>query len=447
MIAAGPLETSPTMKPARGTGSPASIDPEAHQRLIHQLQALLDAKAGTESREMVGVLYSMFREMETIERRLDMLPKAPGGSLSQWFWKPMYEGTWMPAPQAKTYVFCLADPQAHVRDGQSLITLARHLSFGDAPVVRFEPIPVGADKRQVPQVLQGIFPTVAMLVGRPILFGGLMRQYFASQSAPQRFPFMREDPDAPDQGVRDDHLGDTYTQRRFEDEGQMVTEDYGVVRRFSFEDGTTWRTFYVIAGLSSLGTYAATLCSLFLLDQLQRELPTPPDERSQLDVLVGAAATSGEPFWNLDASGVRILRAYLDDQVCQADTGATWQAVPPKHIELVLRAPPKRDALDVDQIVLDKLRREVLPGQQQQARIIACLIHRSLGDAPKGTTGGDLAEQKWIWQDRGRDRKISASEAVSKMLNAARRHLGSALVSRDNRYYVEVPGKIEVKRA
>ncbi len=41
----------------------------------------------------------------------------------------------------------------------------------------------------------------------------------------------------------------------------------------------------------------------------------------------------------------------------------------------------------------------------------------------------DLAEEKWIWRDRGKDRKVNASEAISKMLNAARRHLGSALVS------------------
>lgn len=432
------------MKPTRASGSSPSIDPDAHRRLADQLRDLLNTTGGVEGRELVGVVYSLFRELETVHKRLNLLPE--GASLSRWFWQPMRQGTWSPTAGPKAYVFCLADTHAHVRDGQSLITLARHLSFGDAPVVQFEPIPVRAGKQEVPKILQGIFPTVALLLGRPVLFGSLMRQYFLPQSAPQRFNFTQEDPDAPEQGLRDEHFGDVFVQRRFEDEGQWVSEDFGLVRRFSFDDGAALRTFYAIAGLSSLGTYAATLCSLFLLDQLERDLPGTPAEQSQLDVLVNATATHGEAFWNLDASNVRIVRAYLDDAVCQADAGISWQAVPPRRIELALRSAPKAGVLNIDHIVLDRLHQEVIPGQQQQARIIGCLIHRSLGRKPEGTSGADLADQKWIWQDKGRDRKISPSEAVSKMLNVARRHLGSALISRDNRYFVEVIGDIEVKQ-
>ncbi|MBN1342463.1 MAG: hypothetical protein JXQ73_07270 [Phycisphaerae bacterium] len=434
------------MKPIRPAGPSFAIDPDAHQRLSGRLQNLIDSKGGIENRDLVGVVYSLFRELETVHRRLNLLPAGP--SLSQWFWRPMRQDQdpRSPSPQAKAYVFCLADTHAHVRDGQSLITLARHLSFGDAPAAMFEPIPVRAGKQEVPKVLQGIFPTVAMLVGRPVLFGSLMRQYFLPQSAPQRFTFTKEDPDAPKQGLRDDHFGTTVTQQRYEDEGEWVTEDYGLVRRFSFDDGPTARTFYVIAGLSSLGTYAATLCSLFLLDQLNRDLPAMPDERSQLDVLVSASATSGEAFWNLDASNVRIVRAYLGDLVFQADTaGTSWQAVPPRRIEMVLRAAPKAGALDIDHIALDRLERDILPGEQQQTRIIGCLIHRSMGRKPQGTSGTDLAEAKWIWRDRGKDKKMSASEAISKMLNVTRRHLGGALISKENRYFVEVPGEIKIK--
>jgi hypothetical protein len=428
------------------TDGHAGIDPAAHRRLADQLQNLLNSTGAMESREIVGVVYSLFRELEAVQRRLDLLPEEQGRSLGSWFWQPMRQGAPTTTSQPKAYVFCLADLHAHVRDGQSLITLARHLSFGDAPDIQFEPIPVWADKQQVPRALQGIFPTVAMLVGRPVLFGSLMRQYFIEHTAPHRFTFTREDPDAPDQGLRDEHFGDTFTQRRFEEEGESLTEDYGLVRRFSFDDGTTPRTFYVIAGLSSLGTYAATLCSLFLLDRFGRELPSTPESGSQLDVLVRAAATFGEAFWNLDASNVRIVRAYLDELVYQADQSVSWQAVPPRRVEVVLRSSPKADVLDIDHIVLDRLEREVIPGQQQQARIIGCLIHRSLGDTPEGTSGTDLATRKWIWRDRGRDRKISPSEAISKMLNVARRHLGGALVSRDNRYFVEVPGEMKIKQ-
>ncbi len=432
------------MKVRGAIGPLASIDADAHRRLANQIHNLLKTRGEIEPRELAGVVGSIFREVEVVQRRLDLLPEDRGSSLSRWFWQPMRQGTQSPGAQPKAYLFCLADTNAHVRDGQSLITLARHLSFGDAPALQFEPIPVWAEKQQVPQVLQGIFPTVAMLVGRPVLFGSLMRQYFLQPSAPQRFAFTRQDPDAPDQGVRDEHFGDTFVLRRFEEEGESLTEDYGVIRRFSFDDGTTWRTFYVLAGLSSLGTYAATLCSLFLLDQLERDLPAPPEERGQFDLLVSATATFGEPFWNLDASNVRIVRAYLDDLAYQPDVGASWQAVPPRHIELVLRRTPKGNVLDIDHIVLDKLEREVIPGQQQQARIIGALVHRSLGSDPKGTDGADLAEQKWIWRDKGRDRKVGPSEAISKMLNVARRHLGTALVSRGNRYFVEVSGGVEV---
>jgi len=437
-----------TMEPSRSRspGHAASIDPDAHRRLAGHLQRLLDPKTDIEVREVVGVLYSMFKELEAVCRRLDILPGQDGASLHRWFWQPMHQGAVGTPLRSQAYVFCLADIHAHVRDGQSLIALARHLSFGDAPVVRFEPIPVHAEKQQVPQALAGIFPTVAMLVGRPALFGHLMRQYMLQWAIPQRFTFTRDDPDAPDQGLRDEHFGDVFTQRRFEEEGGWVTEDYGLVRRFSVDDGPTQRTFYVLAGLSSLGTYAATLCSLFLLPHLDRDLPEPPSDRSRLDVLVRAAATHGEPFWNLDASRVRIVRAYLDDLIFQADVSASWQSVPPRRIQLVLRRPPKEGGLAIDHIVLHKLQTESLPGQQQQARIIACLIHRSHGRHAPGTTGADLAEEKWIWRDHGRDRKVSPSEAISKMLNVARRHLGSALVNRENRYYVEVPGGIEIKQ-
>ncbi len=434
------------MKSPRGRARSASIDAESHRRLADQLRQLLESTGAVESRELVGVVYSLFRELEAIHMRLDMLPEAHGATLSGWFWRPMRQGVNSATTQPKAYVFCLADVHAHVRDAQSLITLARHLSFWDAPAVQFAPVPVGAAKPEVPRALQGIFPTVAMLVGRPVLFGSLMRQYFGPQSEGQRFAFTCRDPDAPDQSIRDEHFGDVFAQRRFEEEGEQLTEDYGLVRRFSFEDGPTVRTFYVIAGLSSLGTYAATLCSLFLLDQLDRDLPARPDDESQLDVLVNTAATFGEPFWSLDASNVRIVRAYLDGLVYQADVGLPWQAVPPRRIELVLRRPPKGSVLDIDHIALDRLRREEMPGQQQQARIIGWLVHRSLGDTPPGTSGADLAEQAWIWGDRGRDRKISPSEAISKMLNVARRHLGSALITRGNRYFVEVSDRIEVKQ-
>lgn len=434
------------MKASRGRGSPDGIDADAHRRLAERLQALLDSQGNVDSREIVGVVYSLFREMQAVQRRLNMIPEARGRSLSRWFWQPMRQEAVSPGGQPEAYVFCLADTEAHVRDGQSLIALARHLSFGDAPAVRFEPIPVLAERQQVPKALQGMFPTVAMLIGRPALFGRLMRQYFLADSVQQRFEFTRSDPEAPQQGIVDRHFGDVFEQRQFEDEGECVTEDYGIVRRFTFDDGPTQRTFYVLAGLSSLGTYAATLCSLFLLDKLERDLPDPPVDRSQLDILVRAAATFGEAFWNLDPSKVRVVRAYLDELVYQADAGVPWQAVPPRGIELVLRGPPEGGALDIDHIVLDRLAREVLPGQQQQARIIGCLIHRSMGPGAKGTTGADLADETWIWSDRDRGRKISPSEAISKMLNVARRHLGSALVSRENRYFVEVTGKIKVKQ-
>lgn len=433
------------MPSSRGTDIATSIDPDAHKRLAEQLQDLLSSRSGPDVRELIGVVYSMFREMETVHRRLNLLPE--GTTLSRWFWQPLRRGVVTGPAGPKAYVFCLADPQAHVRDGQSLIALARHLSFTDAPGIVFEPIPVGAEKQQLPRSLRGGFPSVALLVGRPALFGSLVRQYFLQSTAPQRFGFTQSDPDAPDQGIRDDHFGDVFNQRRFEDEGQQVTEDYGIVRRFCVEDGPTSRTFYVIAGLSSLGTYAATLCSLFLLDQFDRDLTNRPEATSRLDVLVSAAATHGEAFWNLDASNVRIVRAYLNDQVFQADGATGWQAVPPRRIEVVLRDAPKDDELDIDHIVLERLQRESIPGQQQQARIIGCLIHRSLGEQPVGTSGTDLADQQWIWRDRGKDRKISPSEAISKMLNVARRHLGSALISRDNRYYVQVPGEIEVRQA
>jgi hypothetical protein len=433
------------MEPIHSAGVSASIDPDAHRRLAGQLQRLLDPKSGVEPREIVGVLYSIFRELETVHKRLDILPQEHGMSLHRWFWQPMHQVGASSPLRPQVYVFCLADTHAHVRDGQSLIALARHMSFRDAPVVKFEPIPVRAEKQQVPPALAGIFPTVAMLVGRPVLFGHVMRQYILQWTGPQRFAFTVEDPDAPEQGLTDLHFGDTFTQRRFIEEGAAVTEDYGLVRRFSAEDGPTSRTFYVLAGLSSLGTYAATLCSLFLLPHLDRDLPDPPGERSRLDVLVSATATHGEPFWNLDASSVRIVRAYLDDLVYQAGGSVAWQSVPPRQIEMVLRRSPKGGGLDIDHIVLHKLQPETIPGPQQQARIIGCLIHRSHGPNAPGTTGADLAEEKWIWRDRGRDRKIGASEAISKMLNVARRHLGSALVNRDNRYYVETINGIQIR--
>jgi len=434
------------MEPTRTIAAPDSIDPDAHRRLVAQIQQLLDAKGTIESREIVGGLYSLFRELEVIHRRLDLLPQRHGLSLHRWFWQPMRQGTGVGMSRPQAYVFFLADTHAHVRDGQSLIALGRHLSFQDASAVRFEPIPVKAERQQLPQALAGIFPTVSMLVGRPALFGHLMRRYMLQWPIPQRFAFTREDPNAPDQTLRDEHFGDVFTQRRVEEEGGLVTEDYGLVRRFSVDDGPTSRTFYVLAGLSSLGTYAATLCSLFLLPHLDRGLPAPPTERSRIDLLVSATATHGEPFWNLDASRVRIVRGYLDDNLYQAGAGTAWQSVPPRRIELVLRRPPKSGSLDIDHIVLHKLVREVLPGQQQQARIIGCLVHRSLGARPRGTSGTDLADEKWIWQDGGRSRKVSASEAISKMLNVAHRQLGSSLVSRDNRYFVEVTGGIEVRQ-
>ncbi len=433
------------MKDTHPIGPPTGMDVHAHKRLANQLQNLLKSPGAVETRELLSVIHSLFREVEAVQKRLDLLPEEQGLSLHRWFWQPMRQESRPSPSQSKVYVFCLADTHAHVRDGQALITMARHLSFGDAPAVQFEPIPVWAGKQEVPQVLQGVFPTVALLVGRPALFGSLMRQYFVQRAANQRFTFTRDDPEAPDQGLRDEHFGDTFVQRRFDEEGESLSEDYGLVRRFSFEDGPTSRTFYVIAGLSSLGTYAATLCSLFLLDQLNRDLPGQPVEAAQLDVVVNATATFGQPFWKLDASNVRIVRAYLNDLVYQADLGTTWQAVPPREIELVLRGPARGGVLDIDHVVLEKLQREVLKGEQQQARIIGCLIHRSLGDDPEGVTGAGLAEQKWIWQDRGRNRKIGPSEAISKMLNVARRHLGSALISRENRYFVKVPGQMLVR--
>ncbi len=434
------------MKSSRTLGSPTTIDSDAHRRLREQLNDLVNAKGTLDPRQIIGVVHSLFRELEAVERRLNLLPEGP--SLNRWFWRPMRQEAIPPAGGPQAFVFCLADTQTHVRDGQSLIALARHLSLGDAPAVQFEPIPVRAERQQVPKELQGIFPNVALLLGRPVLFGSLLRQYGLGEAMPHRFSFTQEDPDAADQALRDDHFGDVFPRRRFEIEGEQATEDYGLVRRFSYEDGPISRTFYVIAGLSSLGTYAATLCSLHLLEGLGRELASQPEDKSQLDVLVTATATHGEAVWNLDASSVRIVRAYLDDQLFQADQGTGWQAVPPRRIELVLREEPGEDGtLDIDHIVLERLQRETIPGQQQQARIIGCLVYRSLGDAPPGTSGTDLAEQKWIWQDRGRGRKLSPSEAISKMLNVARRHLGSALVSKDNRYVVRVPGEIAVSQA
>ncbi len=433
------------MEPARISGPPTTIDAETHRRLAVHLQRLMDPKGTADIREVVGVLHSVFRELETVHRRLDILPEDRGLTLHRWFWQPMHQGVPSAMSKPQVYVFCLADTHAHVRDGQSLIALARHLSFREAPVVRFEPIPVRAEKQQVPQALAGIFPTVAMLVGRPALFGHLMRQYMLQRMGPHRFTFTADDPDAADQRIVDEHFNDVFSLRRYDEEGSSVTEDYGLIRRFSSDEGPTTRTFYVLAGLSSLGTYAATLCSLFHLQHLDRDLPEPLNEHSRLDILVSARAAHGEPFWNLDPSGVRIVRAYLDSSLYQVGAGASWQAVPPRHIDLVLRRPPKAGVLDIDHIVLKKLDTESLPGQQQQARIIGCLIHRSLGKNPPGTTGSDLAEQGWIWRDGDRERKISPSEAISKMLNVARRHLGSSLVSRDNRYFVEAIGGIDVR--
>lgn len=430
------------MKSTRPLGSPTTIDSDAHRRLREQLNDLVNAKGSVDPRQIIGVVHSLFRELEAVERRLNLLPEGP--SLSRWFWKPMRQRTVSPSVGPQAFVFCLADPQTHVRDGQSLIALARHLSLGDAPAVQFEPIPVRAERQQVPKELQGIFPNVALLLGRPVLFGSLLRQYGLGESMPHRFRFTQEDPDAAEQALRDDHFGDVFPRRRFEIEGEQATEDYGLIRRFSYEDGPISRTFYVIAGLSSLGTYAATLCSLHLLEGLGRELPSVPEDSSQLDVLVTATATHGEAVWNLDASSVRIVRAYLNDQLYQADLGTSWQAVPPRRIEIVLRDEPKDGVLDIDHIVLDRLQQETIPGQQQQARIIGCLVHRSLGEKPPGTSGTDLSEQKWIWQDRGRAKKLSPSEAISKMLNVARRHLGTALISEGNRYYVKVPGEIAI---
>jgi hypothetical protein len=313
------------------------------------------------------------------------------------------------------------------RDEGALLWLGRRLSFTGYPRTEFPQVSV--ENPDLDRLLFEQRNKAFCVVGRLGLFGEKAVQRLGTGDLHFGFDLQRRPKD-----LAADKLDAKYhaifertgnSGRRFHrtEEQDGVRTDFAVVQRYQVELGTCHVVVVIIAGASSLGTFAAAQWAAYdlfrpthALDGTLIEAPTRITANSRLEALLCARARITGCAW--EHAEIELRQLNVDDAVWSSTDG-DWRTLPIKIITLVHRKgrPP--------QILFDGKPARLEPGKQMFRLMVAMVEQVRQHNSAKLSIEA-LAGNKAIWE-----KPNPTEDYVRAQLRLLRsRHLKSALQMR-----------------
>jgi len=227
-------------------------------------------------------------------------------SLDGWFFRPFLSA---PDQARQSAVVAICDRQ-HIRDVQSLVKLGRFLSAQQYPATAFHHIPL-TNPNWGPVGLHNL--NAICFLGRPGMFKDCdIIGQLEKQKSTARFGFPNDDDQWRGAQVTDPSAKEFHNVRQnrpavgpfpwlaHEDKQKHRRTDYAIVQRFRINYGGKALWIIILAGATSLGTFAAAewVTSPNLPEILRNALDKAgldADESTELEVLLEVSAVVHEP--------------------------------------------------------------------------------------------------------------------------------------------------------